>query len=90
MLLTVGQLKKMLKDVDDDAMFGIMFPARKNVIEFLAPKRGLILDVEGIKTFCVNNLGTHWNVQWEINNEASMHGWVDVKTGEVFYNKDVE
>jgi len=82
MLLTVGQLKKLIQNVPDNYLFGTMDFASDNEIKLYAPKRGLLLEAFDSKYLVLNNMGTHWDDKWS-RNEFFLRGSVDRETGEI-------
>lgn len=84
MLMTVGQLKTLIKNLDDDMLFTIMEPENNYELKSLCPKRGLILEADDQnKLFCLNNMGTHWRKEWEDKNFVKLIGSIDKDTGEI-------
>lgn len=66
MLLTVGMLKKALKEAPDDALVCSMNFAENYELQLFSPKRFLVGQTkkEG-QLFIINNMGTHWDEKWE-------------------------
>lgn len=90
MILTVGELKRYLQDIPDDAIFGTMHFADKAEIQTYAPKRFLLLQ-SGKKgydgpMFVLNNMGTHWNEEWAQKNDANYVGHVDSRDYKLHLN----
>lgn len=82
MLLTVGQLKKILKDIPDDALFGSMDFANNNEIRLFAVKRYLLLQEKEDYYFVMNNMGTHWDERWGNKGNVKLVVSFDKDTGE--------
>ena len=80
MLLTIKQLKTLIQNAPDDALFGSMDFASDKEIKLYAPKRALLLEGFNSQYFVLNNMGTHWDEKWG-QNEFFLRSSFDRETG---------
>lgn len=63
--MKIKELKKMLEHVPDEAEFSIMLFDNKYELEFIFPKRGLLLKSKNNElVFAINQMGTHFSGKW--------------------------
>jgi len=74
--MKIKELKKLIENVPDDAEFAVMNFSSDYEMEFIFPKRGLLIDSPQGKIFVINQMGTHWSEKWEKEN-YKLIGYVD-------------
>ena len=76
MAMKIKELKRLIENAPDDATFSIMSFASRYEMEFLFPKRGLLIDSPNGQIFTINQMGTHWSKEWEKENYKII-GWIE-------------
>lgn len=74
--MKIKELKTLIENAPDDAEFAIMNFSGDYEMEFIFPKRGLLIDSPQGKIFVINQMGTHWSEKWEKEN-YKLIGYVD-------------
>lgn len=84
-LLKVKDLRKALENVDGELLVADMAFAAGEELQVFSPKRFLLIEAaDGQKFFAINNMGTHWNEQWERNNDnAKLRSYINVGDNKV-------
>lgn len=75
--MTIKELKLLIEHAPDDAEFAIMLFANKYKMEYVFPKRALLLkDKHGNDVLAINQMGTHFNEKWA-KDEYTLIGHID-------------
>jgi len=87
--MKVKDLKRLLENAPDDAEVALMLFANKYRMEFIYPKRGLLLAAKsGGQVFAINQMGTHFSGQWA-QDEYTYIGYIDTgKDNNLKFPKD--
>lgn len=75
--MTIKQLKQAIENAPDDAIFGVMKFAHGHEIITMFPKRFLLLQGEFNQYYVSNDMGTHWDINWQKENKAKYIGHAD-------------
>lgn len=75
--MTIKELKTLIENAPDNAEFTIMLFANKYRMEYVHPKRALLLkDKQGNEVLAINQMGTHFSEEWA-KDEYTYIGYIE-------------
>jgi hypothetical protein len=75
--MTIKEFKVLIENAPDEAELAIMLFANKYRMEYVYPKRALLLkDRHGNETLAINNMGTHFSEDWA-KDEYTYVGYIE-------------
>lgn len=75
--MKIKEFKKLIENAPDDAELAIMLFANRYRMEYVYPKRVLLLkDKYGKETLAINQMGTHFSEEWA-KDEYTFVGYIE-------------